>query len=70
MKIIQTFMDKCMDSQKNYVTGSDYEMINNEKNLLKIENEKLENLIKFYKKEIESLKHQNKILKSDNSIRI
>lgn len=66
----ENIANKCMNSQKQYVSGSDYELINNENKSLKIENEKFRNLINLYKKEIEILKIQNKKLKEDNIIKI
>ena len=61
---------KCMNTEKQYINGSDYEIIINENKSLKIENEKFKNLMNLYKREIEILKIQNKKLKDDNSIRI
>ena len=66
----ENIANKCMNSQKQYVSGSDYELIINENNSLKIKNEKLKNLINLYKKEIEILKFQNKNLKEKNIIKI
>jgi len=59
-----------MNTEKQYINGSDYEIIINENKSLKIENEKFKNLMNLYKREIEILKIQNKKLKDDNSIRI
>lgn len=68
----ENIANKCMisQSQKQYVSSSDYELIINENKSIKRENEKFKNLINLYKKEIEILKFQNKNLKEKNIIKI
>ena len=62
----ENLANKCMNSQKQYVTGSDYEIIINENKSLKTENEKFKNLINLYQREIEILKIQNNKIKNEN----
>ena len=66
----ENIANKCLNQEKQYVNGSDYEIIINENKSMKIENEKYKNLLNLYKEEIRILKIQNKKLKDDNSIRI
>jgi hypothetical protein len=66
--LFETLKQKCINTEKQYVNGSDYEILLKKNESLINENKKLKVTINIYQKEIELLKNKN--FKNDNSIKI